>query len=204
MRGILLSGGRSRRMGEKKQWLPLGEKPILLHTYREICAISNEVIIVANDPEDITRCTAYGLPTIPDLYPGQGPLAGLHAGLQDLAPDESAVLVGCDLPFARSELFRDLLDELQSDPQLDAVVPEDADGRLYPVCAAYRARVRDTAEACLQRDANAMRHFLGMLHVRYLPTERWSHLTPSPFFNMNTPGDYELACTLWKKEGTSE
>ncbi|MGB8955552.1 MAG: molybdenum cofactor guanylyltransferase [Tumebacillaceae bacterium] len=204
MRGILLGGGKSRRMGKKKQWLPFDEKPILLHTYRELCAISNDVVIVANDPEDTARCASYGLPTVQDVFPGQGPLAGLHSGLQGLEPDDCAVLVGCDLPFARADLFRDLIDELLSDPLLDAVVPQDAEGRLYPVCAAYRARVRDTAEAFLQRDDNALRHFLGMLHVRYLPTERWSDLTHSPFFNMNTPEDYDLACTLWKKEGNSE
>lgn len=204
MRGILLSGGMSRRMGRKKQWLFLSEMPILLHTVREICAISNDVVIVANDPEDTARCASYDLSTVQDCFPGQGPLAGLHAGLQGLPPDASAILVGCDLPFARADLFRDLLDELLSDPRLDAVVPQDAEGRLYPVCAAYRARVRDTAEAFLQRNDNALRHFLGMLHVRYLPTERWSRLQPSPFFNMNTPDDYELACTLWRKEGNSE
>jgi len=204
MRGILLCGGQSRRMGRKKQWLPLGEMPLLLHTYREICAISKEMLIVANDPADLARCASYGLATTEDMFPGQGPLAGLHCGLQGLEPDAIAILVGCDLPFARAELFRDLSRELQSDLALDAAVPQDQDGRLYPVCAAYRARVRDTAEAFLQRDDNALRHFLGMLRVRYLPTERWSHLQPSPFFNMNTPDDYELACTLWRKEGNSE
>jgi molybdopterin-guanine dinucleotide biosynthesis protein A len=188
-------------MGVAKQWLTFANVPLLLHTYDRLRTVCKDVVVLTNDPEDAERCRDFGLRTLRDLYPGQGPLAGLHAGLQGLEPERVAVLIGCDLPFMRAEILRELAEQLLADPRLDAVVPYEEGGHMYPVCAVYRARVREAAEACLARGENAMRRFLQRLHVQYIPTERWSRWTPDPFFNMNTPADYELACTLWEREG---
>jgi molybdopterin-guanine dinucleotide biosynthesis protein A len=168
--------------------------------------VCEEVAVVANDPDDLQRLQEFGLRTIADNFPGQGPLAGLEAGIRafpDLQPEEAVCLVGCDLPFLRPEVLRDLAEELADNPLLQAAIPvgttgEDA-GRLHPVCAVYRAEVREAATAALQRGDNAMRHFLAGLRMREVPDRRWEHVVPSPFINMNTPAEYEWVCTLWKE-----
>ncbi|PWK09630.1 molybdopterin-guanine dinucleotide biosynthesis protein A [Tumebacillus permanentifrigoris] len=187
-------------MGVPKQWLPFANTPLFLYTYDRLRTVCQDVVIVTNDHAEQLRYRDLGLRTTADLYPHQGPLAGLHAGLQGLEPDAAAVLLGCDLPFLRADVLRDLLDALEENPELDAVVPCDGE-HVYPVCAVYRARVREVAEVCLARGDNAMRRFLQKLRVHNIPTERWSALTPDPFFNMNTPEEYRIACTLWKREG---
>ncbi|MGZ4112188.1 MAG: molybdenum cofactor guanylyltransferase [Tumebacillaceae bacterium] len=198
MRGILLCGGQSRRMGQKKQWLPFGGRPLLLHTLETMYAVCTDVVVVANEEDDIERLHHLGVTTVRDLFVGQGPLAGLHAGLQGMAPDEVACLLGCDLPLMRADVLRDLLQEIKQHPRAQAVVPQDGT-HLYPVCALYHGQVRDVAASCLENGQNAMRHFLARLEVRYESVERWQHFAQSPFLNMNTPQDYELACTLWKE-----
>jgi molybdenum cofactor guanylyltransferase len=195
-------------MGRKKQWLPLDGRPLLLQTAEVLYAVCEEVVVVANDPDDVQRLHELGLRTVSDNFPGQGPLAGLEAGLRafvGLRPEEAVCLVGCDLPFLRAEVLQDLAAELAEDPLLQASVPvsttgEDA-GRWHPVCAVYRAEVAEIATALLQRGENAMRHFLARLRMQEVPVERWEQFVPLPFINMNTPADYERVCTLWKKEG---
>ncbi|MBL0389206.1 molybdenum cofactor guanylyltransferase [Tumebacillus sp. ITR2] len=195
-------GGRSKRMGVSKQWLPFANRPLLLHSYDRLRTVCQEVVAVTNDVQDQQRVQDLGLRAVRDFFPDQGPLAGLHAGLQGLEEHQTAVLLGCDLPFLRRQVLQDLIHELERDPELDAVVPcEGGDGHLYPVCAVYRARVRQVAEEHLRRGENAMRRFLAEIRVLYIPTERWAACSPHPFFNMNTPEDYEEACILWKREG---
>lgn len=198
MRGILLCGGQSRRMGQQKQWLPFAGRPLLLHTLETMYAVCEDVLVVANEQEDVQRLQALGLTTVPDQFTGQGPLAGLHAGLQGVSAQEIACLIGCDVPFLRAEILQEMRDLMENDSLLQAVVPQDGQ-HLYPVCALYRGQVRDVAASCLEKGQNAMRHFLATLHVKYVPVERWAHLVPPPFLNMNTPDDYRMACNLWRE-----
>lgn len=202
MKAILLCGGRSSRMGRPKHWLPLGQRPLLLHTLETVGAVCHDRVVVINDPDEHARIEELtGVPTTPDLYPGQGPLAGLHAGLQGVGDDDTACLVGCDLPFLRSEVLRDLDTLLQENPQYQAAVPKQGD-RLFPVCAVYRGSVRPIAEQHLRQGQNAMRRFLADCRVLYVEADRWEQQDrPSPFLNMNTPDAYLEVCDLWEKEG---
>lgn len=199
MRGVVLLGGQSSRMGQPKQWLPVGERPVLLQTLEMMHTVCSDVVVVVREESQGERVRPLGVRVVIDEYIGQGPLAGLHAGLQGVAPDQAVCLVGCDLPFMQRIVLGDLHQELVADPHLQAVVPQDDEGRLYPVCAVYRGNVRELAADCLKRGENAMRPFLTRLVTKYIPIGKWQHLTPSPFLNMNTPADYELACRLHKE-----
>jgi molybdopterin-guanine dinucleotide biosynthesis protein A len=198
MHGVLLCGGKSSRMGVPKQWLILDGQPILVHLSREVGRICEQVVVVTHEPKDLERLRELGQQAVPDRFPGQGPLAGLEAGLRQFRADDVVCLVGCDLPFLRAEVLKDLEELLKSHPMVDAVVPQDGD-QIYPVSAVYRGQVREVVASCLQEGRNRMRSFLEEIRVLYVPVERWRHVEPFPFFNMNTPADYERVQLLWKK-----
>lgn len=204
MKGILTAGGLSRRMGQKKAWLEWGGQPMILHLHRLLTAVCEDVVVVANDPDDERRLRESGLRTVRDVYAGQGPLAGLHAGLSAgfpaLREEEAVCLVGCDLPFLRGEVLQDLERELMLDAKVQAAVPRLSD-KIHPVCAVYRADVREIAAALLQNEENRMRRFLEAVRTKYVEADEWERYAPSPFANVNTPDDYREACILWKKEG---
>lgn len=201
-KGILVTGGQSKRMGTPKQWLQFANRPLLMHSYDRLSTVCQEVVVITNDVREEDRMQSVGYATKRDVFANQGPLAGLHAGLVGMEPQQIVLLLACDMPFMRAEVLHDLVGQLKSDPHLQAVVPrEEEGGRLFPVCAAYRADVRTVAEEHLQHGENAMRRFLAKLQVKYIRTERWANGSPDPFFNMNTPEDYERACTLWTREG---
>lgn len=202
MRGILLCGGQSRRMGQKKQWLPFGDRPLLLHTLDQLYKTCGDVVVVASDEEERERLARLHVNAILDQYPGQGPLAGLHAGLSGLQGEEWACLVACDLPFFRGEILQDLAMLAEEDRAAQAVVPCDGE-QLFPVCALYRGQARQIAASCLEDGQRALRQFLQRLQVSYVPAERYASYRPFPFHNMNTIEEYEFARALWKKEGWS-
>jgi molybdenum cofactor guanylyltransferase len=77
---------------------------------------------------------------------GGGPVAGIAAALEHLddLSTEVCVVVGGDMPFAASALPM-LVDSLNTQPGLDAVLAMDPDGRGQPLLAAYRCQALRSA-----------------------------------------------------------
>lgn len=124
---VVVAGGGSTRWaartgpGADKLAAPLGPGTVLQHLLRELSG--HDVVIVG--PGGVLE-----RPT------GGGPLAGFAAGLAaSTAP--VLVLLGGDQPFAASAVPR-LLAALAADPDLDAVVGVDEDGRRQPLLSAHR------------------------------------------------------------------
>src|SRR5258705_9542152 len=80
--GVLLAGGRSRRMGGgDKGLLALAGKPMLQHVIERLRPQVESIVINANG--DPARFGAFGLPVIADTVAGfVGPLAGVLAGMR--------------------------------------------------------------------------------------------------------------------------
>jgi CTP:molybdopterin cytidylyltransferase MocA len=124
---VVVAGGGSTRWaartgpGADKLAAPLGPGTVLQHLLRELSG--HDVVIV-------------GPGGVLERPPGGGPLAGFAAGLAaSTAP--VLVLLGGDQPFAASAVPR-LLAALAADPDLDAVVGVDGDGRRQPLLSAHR------------------------------------------------------------------
>ena len=49
---------------------------------------------------------------VSDVYPGQGPLAGVHAGLNSSNHDKNFI-VACDMPFVSAELAEVLVQNMR-------------------------------------------------------------------------------------------
>lgn len=185
---IVLAGGRGRRMGRDKVWLDAGGRPLIARVVERLAPLSSEVIVV--------RASLDGpFPPLPvrlveDRYPGQGPLAGVHAGLS-AAATPWAFVVACDMPFLDVGLIRYLA---LLRPGHDAVVPYPA-GRPEPLHAFYHRRCLLAVEELLGRGDRA----LAMLHlrVRSRPVSRaeLTRFDPSldSFTNVNTPEEWERA-----------
>ncbi len=112
--GLILAGGRSRRMGGKdKALLELGGRPLLQHVIDRLREQVTELAISSNRPA--ASYADFGLPVIADrLADYQGPLAGTEAGLVTW-PDQPLLTVAVDLPFLPHDLVSRLHEQLQDD-----------------------------------------------------------------------------------------
>src|SRR5271170_129136 len=126
---VILAAGRSTRMGEAKQLLPLGESTVLEQTLRNVrgAAIDEIVLVLGSSAETIRqrlRITAVeGLKVVVNQNYNEGMASSLRAGLSAVDPHiDAALIVLADQPFVRPETLDRIVDQhLSSGAQI--VIP---------------------------------------------------------------------------------
>jgi len=191
---FILVGGASSRMGSDKSRLRLGERTTVQIIADELQSAARSVVTVgAHSPADVN------LPNIADTRLNWGPLAGIHAAL-GRAQSEYCLIVACDFPFVRQQLFQKLLHCIN---ESDAAVPLQVDGRTQPLCSVYRrSRCLAAAEMAIDVGEHSPRALLDRIAVQYLPFQEISDLEGSEYFfyNVNTPDDYERAKQIFENQ----
>ncbi|EKP95634.1 molybdenum cofactor guanylyltransferase [Thermaerobacter subterraneus] len=192
--GVILAGGLSRRMGRDKALLPTPDGPLIVHLASILASFCAQVLVVDRPPG---RYGGLGLPLVLDRYPGRGPLAGLHAGLEAMAYPYG-LFVACDMPGLTPAVGRFLLGEALAaaaagDPP-DAVVPL-RDGRPEPLLAVYSRCLAPRARRRLEQGGGPLRSLLDEpdLRVLWVTEDRLRQIDPalSSLTNLNTPDDWD-------------
>src|SRR5882724_1124295 len=185
--GFITAGGRSSRMGKDKAWLELGGRAMIQYVIDALVPVTTKVAIIANSPE----YDRLGLPVFADARPGIGPLEGIRTALSNALPSP-VVLVGCDLPFVTSELFKLLL---SISGNYHATVPVGADGKLEPLCAVYFTEALPVVTDLIARGQRKISFLFDRVPTRLVSFGELRHLAGSALFfeNINTPEDYARA-----------
>ncbi|HVT81385.1 MAG TPA: molybdenum cofactor guanylyltransferase [Phycisphaerae bacterium] len=89
----ILSGGQSARFGSNKALAELRGKPLIAQVAEQFQRFASRTVVIANDP---VPYFSLGVPIIPDIYPGLGPISGLHAACGHMHGDGYFWLAGCD------------------------------------------------------------------------------------------------------------
>jgi molybdopterin-guanine dinucleotide biosynthesis protein A len=181
--GVILVGGKSRRMGRDKASLEVDGKP-LIERLLEIFTKSFAQVVLVGDREE--RFASYGLPVLSDIYPGSS-LGGLYTGLYHAAT-EYIFVSSCDLPFPSGEVLR-LLCSLRKD--YDAVVPT-TDKGYEPLFALYSKGCLGPIRALLDRGNYCAYAYYPQVRVRYVEYEELVRFDSDgrAFLNMNTPEEF--------------
>jgi len=186
---IILSGGKSSRMGTNKALLKINEQTNLERISETLKSLFEDIILVTNDPKQYEFLE---VKMASDHYPGMGPLAGLHAGLLASNYDLN-LMVACDMPFISAELAAALV-SLCGD--YDAVIPV-INGRQHPLFAVFKKIAAEKAADCIEAGNLRMKQLLEQLNVRYVTENELTNFTQIDiervFFNMNHPNEYEAA-----------
>jgi molybdopterin-guanine dinucleotide biosynthesis protein A len=165
--GIVLAGGRSRRMGTAKALLDWHGRPLVVHAAQALMAAlgAGAPLVVVHAPGQELPPLPAGADTVADRAEGRGPLEGLLAGLTALADRaEAAVVVATDQPHA-ARVVPQLLAAAQ--PGDDAVVFAGA-----PLGALYRPRLRAIIQARLATgDDTSLHGLLAAVRTRTLPQD---------------------------------
>jgi len=189
----ILAGGRARRLGGRaKGTLHVGDRPILERQLEVLRPLASEVLLVANDP---AAYGGFGVPVVPDLIPGAGPLGGLYTAIS-AARHPCTLVVACDMPFLTAP-FLDRLVTAATRPDVDAAVPHPVDG-WQPLCAAYTRRSADAIRRQITAGNLKVIDVLAALRVHAIGPAEIARYDPDGilFFNVNTPDDYRRALEL--------
>jgi molybdopterin-guanine dinucleotide biosynthesis protein A len=179
MTAIVLAGGRGRRMKADKAGLPMGDRTLLEHVLSQLEPHFSEILISVSPGQKIRSAAGR---TVEDGIPGQGPLAGILAGLRAAANDASAV-VACDIPDINIPLLRSLA---RAAGDAEIAVPVGPAGHFEPLFAVYRKSVVPDVEALLQAGVRSIVPLFGRRGTTVLRIEDTAWLR-----NLNTRTDYE-------------
>lgn len=175
-------------MGTDKAALLLNGRTLLEHAIGMVAAVTEKPVFILGSRE------LYGSfgEVIEDLYPGCGPLAGIHAALSH-SRTRFNLLIAVDTPFLSSEFLRYMASRAVEIGA--AVTVPEIGGYTQPLCAVYSQDFLPIAENALKGDAFKI--------VPLFPKDRTCIIseaelaqfafTPEMFENLNTPEDLERA-----------
>lgn len=185
--GFVLAGGKSTRMGRDKAMLALRGRTLLETSLAALREVAPEVFILG--PPELYGSFAA---TIPDVFPGCGPLSGIHAALYH-TETEFNLIVAVDIPFVSREFLAYLADRASASSAM-VTLPE-IGGYLEPVCAVYSREFRKIAEQALQRGEHKITPLFSGVETLVIPQPELEKFafTAEMFENLNTPEDLERA-----------
>jgi molybdopterin-guanine dinucleotide biosynthesis protein A len=190
--GIILAGGKSRRMGEDKRYLVVGEQTLLERGLGVIRSIFQEVLVVIAQDSPPLSVDAR---VIRDLLPDCGSLGGLYTGLMQ-ATTPWIFVVACDMPF----LDQAVISQFTSRRATADIVMAKLDGRLHPMHALYGKRCLPALEQMIQARQLKIQEIVSQssLRVQYVTEAELLTIDPSwrSFQNVNSPSDLEAARSL--------
>jgi len=190
--GILLAGGKSRRMGEDKRHLLVGEQTLLERGLAVLHSVFQEVLVVIaqNSPP-----LGIDVRVVRDLVPDCGSLGGLYTGLIQ-ATSPCIFVVACDMPFLNQGVIAQFTSRRGT---ADIVMARLAD-RLHPMHALYSKRCLPVLEQMIQARKLKIQELVSQpsLRVQYVTETDLSSIDPSgrSFYNVNTLEDLDAARSL--------
>jgi molybdopterin-guanine dinucleotide biosynthesis protein A len=208
--GVVLSGGKSRRLGQDKAllrlWGPQG--PTLLEaTVAHLAAVCDEVLVVSSGLDEPPSPARH----VMDRYPGGGSLGGIYTGLLE-ASHPFALVVACDMPFLQPALLRYMARRPRN---YDVLIPRlrVPDGpesghdalqlQVEPLHAIYGRPCLEPMRKLLERGERRIIRFFPYVRVQYLTADEISRFDPDElaFRNINTPRDLTEVCEILGKMG---
>lgn len=176
---IILTGGKSKRMGTDKAFLLLDGLSAAARLHQKLIPHFDEVIFAAaaSQPSPVA-----GARCVYDTVAGQGPLAGLASGLS-ASPCRVNFVIACDIPEIDILLMRRLLSCLE---QYEIAVPAFTPRRTEPLFGAYDRMVGPTARLMIEKG------FLQVLSVyAHHRTQIVAATGAGWYANLNTPADLQ-------------
>jgi molybdopterin-guanine dinucleotide biosynthesis protein A len=185
--GFVLAGGKSTRMGQDKAAVTLNGRTLLEHALASLREVCRDVSILGKQE-------LYGsqAPVYEDIFPGCGPLGGIHAALSS-SRSHFNLIIAVDTPFL-SPPFLSFLAERAIASDCVVTTPE-IDDYTQPLCTVYSLDFLPIAEQALRlRNYKIVPLFpKGRTLVIKEAELRQFAFAADMFENLNTPQDLARA-----------
>ncbi len=179
--GIILSGGKSSRMGHEKGTTLLNGKPLIEYAVNILSQICERVIISANTSGyDYLGCSV-----IEDEIQGIGPIGGIYSCLKASNTGDNIVL-SCDMPFIPAILIQYVFSEKAGH---DAVIPT-FNNFHEPLCAYYSKSIVGELEKSIHKKNYKLQELFNRINTKFLRIDSSLHFyNENLFANINSQED---------------
>lgn len=186
LNGLVLLGGRSRRMGQDKAEMTYHGKPQYIHAAGLLAKVCDSVLLSVRPDQDVPGSD--GLVRVPDRFVGFGPLGGILSAFEH--DRKSAWLVlACDMPMLTDENMKALVSG--RDPWRVATAMRDPDKSFpEPLAAIWEPKARGVLLDQLRRDIRCPRRALERNRIAQV------EVPPAQLANANDPLERERLLSL--------
>ncbi len=189
--GIILCGGKSRRMGSNKALLKLNGKYIVNHVFEVLSTLCKEIIISTNTNE----LSFLKADLVADEFQNIGPIAGIYSALKH-SKTEKNIILSCDTPFISKGILEYMLKNSES---FDVVLPV-FEEFLQPMTGIFNKKIIPVIENEIKKGNHIPPKIFKKSNLNKLKIDKntsgWhKHL----FFNVNSLEDYEKAKQIMKE-----
>lgn len=150
--GILLAGGRSKRMGKDKAFINYLGKELYRYPLEILEHFCDDIIISSSNPKFLET----GHKICPDEISGIGPMGGIYSCLKETKHEYSLVL-GCDTPLLNHQLIRELITNISHQ---SVIVAMNAEGFPESLIGIYKKTCSGSLKSQIEKQNYKMSDFL--------------------------------------------
>ncbi len=185
MTGVVLAGGKSKRMGRDKALLEFRGTPLVLHAVKILQQFCSQVVISSNRKDYLfTGCEIW-----PDDVDVHAPMAGIYSCLKRSMHPWIMVLT-CDMPLIDPQVF-DLLISQADLHRDDVLVPFHDRDCIEPLCGLYNQRAIHLLEESIRTHRFSLQQFIRSTKSRLVEVGPDRDFYKADlFFNINTIKDF--------------
>lgn len=170
--GILLSGGKSSRMGREKGRIKIGKYFMYQYPLRVLESLCDEIIISSCGNLEMEESYEQVCDEIPNI----GPIGGLYTCLKR-SSNELNIVLSYDLPLVNEGLFTELL---KLKDKFDIILPALTEANPEPLCGIYKKGVADVFRNMIDKKVYAVHKVLPLVKSKTVLLEE-----SDPFFHSN-------------------
>ena len=191
---VVLAGGKSKRFGEDKSQVLLGDKILIDHILTEIKDDFEEILIVANSP--IKHLSLNKIVEISDYQKNLGPLGGVLSAMKWIKFNNKKykwiATFPSDTPFFKKNIFENFYNRI-NEKESELFFMKSNDKR-HNIFGLWCVDLNDQLQKDLENGARKVENWANKIGVK---TVNMSFEKEDPFFNINTKEDLKKAIKIF-------
>ena len=194
---VVLAGGKSKRFGEDKNQIKLGEKTLLEHVLFKINNKFKETLIVSSHKVEVKK--SENISVIPDCFDDFGPLAGVLSSMKWVKENKRqykwVATFPSDTPFFKISIIEEYKKRIKiNDSSLYFVR---SNNKRHNIFGLWSIDLLDVLEDDLKNNNfRKVEDWADKIGVKTIDIEVNEF---DPFFNINTKEDFEKAKKILNK-----
>jgi len=188
---VVLAGGKSKRFGEDKNHIKLGDKTLLEHVLSKINNKFEEVLIVSSHSLEVKKIK--NVTVIPDCYDDLGPLAGVLSAIKWVKESQKlyqwVATFPCDTPFFETSIIEEYKKRIKlNDSLLYFIKSNNKRHNIFGLWSIELLKILE--DDLIKNNFRKVEEWANKIGVKTIDIETKKF---DSFFNINTKKDFEEA-----------